>query len=111
MRPIPPGLKRQLNDDPFMAVCIYDNALCEGRVEWDHVFIWAGRQVNEWFAILPVCYYHHRGGGMDRKYTEYVALSRVDDVQLFEIQKKYPRADWIGLKKRLVKKYGDTNNR
>lgn len=89
-----------------MSTCIYDNSDCSGRVEWDHVWIYAGRQINEWFAILPTCYYHHRGGGLDRNYSQYVSLNRLDDMQLWMVQEKYPHADWFKLKKKLDKKFG-----
>ncbi len=113
MRPIPLGLRMSLQDDPFMSACIQDNMDCRGmhgeypgRVEWDHVFTYQGRQLNEWWAICPACWYHHRGGGLDREYSQFVALSRLSDEQLKEVQKKYPRFDWIKLKTRLQKKYG-----
>lgn len=112
MRPIPLGLRMSLQDDPFMSACIQDNMDCRGmhgeypgRVEWDHPFIYGGKQINEWWAIVPACYYHHRGGGLDRGYSQFVALSRLNDKQLKEVQKKYPKVNWIGLKKRLDKKY------
>ena len=113
MRPIPPNLKLILNGDPFMSVCIHNNADCEdefgnkpGRVEFEHAFIYAGRQVNEWWALVPVDWYHHRGPGLDKSYNQYIALSRLDDIQLFEVQRKYPRIDWFKWKKELTKKHG-----
>lgn len=100
MRPIPPKLRRELTDDPFMQSCI----ICgSSQVEWDHCFTFAGRQINERWSLVPLCYEHHRGGGLDRPYTQYIALGHATDEEL----KKYPRIDWKTIKMHLNKKYGN----
>jgi len=101
MRPIPKKLRERLSRDPFMKVCIYNNADCSGRIEWEHAFIYSGRQINEWWAILPCCYAHHRGGFMDKDYNRYKGLSRASDEDL----SKYPKADFKQMKNYLTKKY------
>ena len=32
---------------------------CEGRIQWHHVWIYAGTQINELWAILGACTKHH----------------------------------------------------
>ena len=86
-------------DDPFMKQCIYDN--CPMPPEWEHAFIYSGRQVNEKWAIVPVCTFHHRREGLDKDYNRYRALERATDEDLA----KYPRVDWKQLKKHLRQAY------
>lgn len=88
MRPIPTKLRRQIAADPFMKTCCTPDEKCKGRIEWDHVMKYAGKQVNETWSIVPLCIYHHRGGGLDRPRTEYLALSRATMKDL----EKYPKA-------------------
>ena len=79
---------------------------CEGRITLEHAIIFAGKQVNEKWAILPVCEYHHAvgiyqdGGDLDKRYHEYVALSRLMSLSSEEIvaeKIKYERAwdQWL----------------
>ena len=58
--PIPKKMRDTLSKDPFMKKCIVANN-CEGRVEFDHAFTYAGRRVNELWAILPLCTKHNHG--------------------------------------------------
>lgn len=99
MRPIPLKLRKKIASDPFMLRCIYIG--CRFHPEWEHAFIYAGKQINEDWAIVPVCPYHHRGAGLDKEFNQYVAVSRATD----EDFAKYPRFDWQRLKLRLTKKY------
>ena len=90
MRPIPQKLRKEIADDPFMWVCIRKNEDCAGRITWEHAFIYAGKQVNEKWAIVPLCYYHHLGKGLDKRFNQKVALSRATPEDLA----KYPRKNW-----------------
>lgn len=106
MRPIPEKLKKQIASDPAMKFCIHESPLCRGRVEWEHAFIYAGKQINEWWAIIGVCVYHHRGAGLDKDYNRFRALDRAVKVgQLPFIINNYPKQDWLQLYKFLSKKY------
>lgn len=106
MRPIPPKLREEIAEDPFMAFCIYEKIgqgdKCDGRIEWEHVFCYAGKQINEAWSILPVCTYHHRGGGLNKEYHQFVALNRAD---IDDLEKRMPRKNWRQLKKYLNNKY------
>ena len=99
MRPIPKKLREQIAADPFMQKCVYQH--CWFKPEWEHALLYQNKQINEAWAIIPVCTYHHRGGGMDKDYHRFVALSRATDDDL----KKYPRVDWGQMKKYLTKQY------
>jgi len=100
MRPIPIDLREQISKDPFMKKCIY--AGCPREPEWEHAWLYAGKQINEWWAIVPVCAHHHRGKGLDKEYNQYRSIVRVD---ISEIIRKYPNKDWARIKKYLCEKY------
>lgn len=62
MRPIPLKLREKLSNDKFYKECCLKNFVlypCSGKIEWHHNLIFAGKQVNEEFCILPVCKAHH----------------------------------------------------
>lgn len=61
MSPIPHAVRKKLSLDPFMRRCCY----CRSRnaIEWHHALIIAGKQVQKWYAILPLCAKCHRGYG------------------------------------------------
>lgn len=108
MRPIPKKLLNDILSDKFYEACIRRNdGECRGRITLEHALIYAGRQINEKWAILPVCEYHHAvgdfqgSGGLDKRFHEWVAVNRMTD----EDEKKYPRVDWGQLRKNLNKKY------
>ena len=55
MRPIPPKLKADLAADPwYTRCCITGIPSVKAKIEWHHAFIFAGRQVNEKWAIVPL---------------------------------------------------------
>lgn len=89
MRPIPKKLREQLAQDPFMKRCCFPGC-SEIRVEWHHVFLYAGKQINERFSIVPACVFHHRGKGFDKRTFERIALSRATQEEL----DRYPMRNW-----------------
>jgi hypothetical protein len=113
MHPIPEKLKRILGNDPYYRMCArMGDGKCAGRITWEHVIIYAGRQVQEFWAIIPLCEYHHgvgtyqNTGGLDKQINIFIALSRATEEDL----KKYPKEDWEQMKKRAIylirKRYG-----
>lgn len=75
MTPIPAKIRQILEIDPFMAQCVQAGPDCDTRIEWEHALIFAGRQVQLPWAIIPACTFHHRGPGLDKRLNEFVALS------------------------------------
>ncbi len=105
MRPIPLKLRKEIARDKFMKRCIY-NTLgrqneCSGRVEWEHAFTYK-QQINEPWAIVPVCSYHHRGAGLDKEYNQYRAIIRAD---IDDLVLRMPKKNWRQIKKYLINKY------
>ncbi len=96
MRKISDKIKKVINSDAFYHVCCLNDQYpdeCDGRVEQHHNLIYAGKQVDELWAILPVCKYHHDkekkkpyNDDLDR-----IMISRTT----YQDRKKYPRYDWV----------------
>ena len=85
MRPIPKSVRDRLSDDPLMAACCVPG--CFRRPEWHHAVISAGRQVSEWWAIVPLCPQHHRLGRKWHRFAKAVALMRASDSELGAVGK------------------------
>ena len=90
MRPIPPKLREEMANDPYYKVCARKNYECSGRITWEHAWIYAGKQINEYWAIIPLCWYHHLGEGLDKKENRRISLRRASHDDLL----KYARKDW-----------------
>lgn len=111
MRPISPKVKEALLQEP--QVCLRaDEGNCQGRITFEHALIYAGKQIDEVFAILRICEYHHGvnkfqdGGDMNKEKHVWLALNRATDDEL----RKYSKAvDYIALRERLNKKYANKN--
>jgi len=97
MRPIPKTLKDEMAADPYYRVCARLNGDCDGRITWEHAFIYAGKQINERWAIIPLCWFHHLGIGFNKRVNMIIALSRATAEDLA----KYPRGEWEKLRGRL----------
>ena len=95
MRPIPIKLRAEMADDPFYTCC----CLCGNyeEVQWHHVWIYGGRQINEKWAVVPACKKCHElvaGDKYTRQYFEKVSLLRTIEADL----KKYYKKDWQRIK-------------
>lgn len=87
MRPIPPALRKRIASDPSYAQCArWNDGGCRGRITIEHALIYAGRQVNELWALIPLCWRHHLGAGLDKRENQRIALEKATDDDL----KKYP---------------------
>ena len=108
MRPIPPLLRKEMSNDPYYIFCCILDAKCEGKIEWHHNLIYAGRQVNEKFCILPLCEFHHDNIARFKEVVDVLMLNRATDEELLRYSKA---VNYIAMRERLNKKYGkNTNN-
>lgn len=104
MRKIPPKLREILANDPYYLLCARrSDSGCDGRITWEHAFIYAGRQVNERWAIIPLCEYHHLREGLDKEKNQAIALLRASNADLL----KYPKANWLQRKRYLFSKHAN----
>lgn len=113
MTPIPPKIRKQIDTDPFYKICALTNQhdhVCAGRITIDHSIIYQGKQLQEIWALTPVC---ERGHGVDsyagsdtarlREMRLWVSLNRADQKDLIRISKA---VNYIRELDRLNKKYG-----
>lgn len=82
---------------------------CKGRITWEHCWIYAGKQIDEAWAIIFLCEYHHDvgtqqgNGDLNKKINQWISLNRATDEEL----KKYSKAvDLIKQREHLNKIYG-----
>ena len=94
MSPIPPAVKAELLADPRMKVCARAHeGNCSGRITWEHAIIFAGKQVQEAWAILGICAFHHGvdefqdRGDMNKEKHEWLALRQAPPGRLLALSK------------------------
>lgn len=92
MRKIPLKMKKEMAEDPFMSSCCIADEHCGGRIEWHHCFIYVSKQINEKWAIVPLCGFHHSRAEIEpfKSAICRLSLSRASREDL----DKYPRKDW-----------------
>ena len=89
--------------------CRKDEGNCAGKLTKDHTIIFAGKQLQEDWAIVDVCEYHHAVnkymdcGDLNREKHTYIALCRATEDDLRCISKAI---DYLALRERLKTKYG-----
>lgn len=116
MNSIPKKLRADMAADPFYHACARQEALhdheCERDplrpmqpVEWDHTLTCAGRQVQKKFAIVPACWWAHRGPGFVKEINIWIALNRATDEELAELTSAGGR-DYFRYREYLNGKYG-----
>lgn len=88
MRRIPQKLKEEILKDSYYKKCArLNDGYCEGRITWEHAIIYSGRQLNEKWAIIPLCWKHHLGNGLDKDKNVCIALLRATEEELDKISK------------------------
>ena len=108
MSPIPEKLREELANDPYYQVCArLKDGDCEGRITWEHAWIYAGKQIQERWAIIPLCWHHHLGAGLEKPKNQYIALMRATPAELA----KYPNKNWAEELRRLKLFYKEEKQR
>lgn len=107
MNNVPKHLKEKWSKEKPRC-CREDEGNCQGRLTKDHTIIFAGKQLQEDWAIVDVCEFHHGvnkfqdSGDLNREKHTYISLCRATDDDLRRISKA---VDYLALKKRLALKY------
>lgn len=109
MRKISDRVRKIINEDRYYTICArWRDGGCKGRITMEHALIYAGRQIDEAWAIVPLCAYHHAvdeyqdGGDLKKELNICIALNRATDEELL----KYSKAtNYIALRKQLNEKY------
>lgn len=105
MNNTPQWIKDYWNDNPATK-CECQNKDCGGRLTKEHCFIYAGKQVQELWAIIDLCWNHHLGNFLVKEINQLISLRKATEEDLA----KYPRKNWSQMRKYLEKKYGNANN-
>lgn len=72
--------------------CILESPSCNGRIEWNHAFTYAGKRQNEPWGILPMCSLHHRQEAQYRLRIADVMRMRINQLSSFAaVKAKYPK--------------------
>lgn len=104
MRLIPQKLRKQIDEDIYFKICARKgDGSCDGRITMEHAWIYSGRQINELWAIIPLCWHHHLGAGLHKEKNQWISINRATLQDLL----KYPKKAWLQLKNYLNKKYGN----
>jgi hypothetical protein len=92
MNNMPLKLRKELSKDSYYSKCVrYKDGNCNGRVTWEHCWEYSGKQIQEKWAIIPLCWFHHLGIGLNKKINRWFSINRMTE----EDMKKYPRINWI----------------
>lgn len=96
MQPIPPYLRGFLAEQPRMKKCAMyplDFGDCDGRIEWEHPWIYASKQINEVWAIIGLCKKHHKEKDQNPRLRAAIQLHSLNLASTDDIA-KYSRKDW-----------------
>lgn len=112
MQHIPQPLLSKILEDPEYKTCArygWHQHICEGRITFDHAVIFAGKQLQERWAIVPLCARGHNVdqfqdvGDHNPTISLWIALNRALPEDLARISKAF---DYRREKERLNEKYG-----
>jgi hypothetical protein len=110
MSPIPPRLLKDILADPYYKFCSREkDGNCKGRITLEHAIIFAGKQLQEKWSIIPLCAYHHAvdefqdGGDLQKEKNVWIALNRATDKELLKVSKA---VDYVRKREVLNNKYG-----
>lgn len=82
---------------------------CAGKITWEHAMIYAGSQIQELWAIIPLCAKGHSvnewqdGGDLNKRVNEWIALNRASSEELLAISRA---TDYFKRRNFLNKIYG-----
>lgn len=108
MRRISARVRKALLDEADVCARKCDGG-CAGRLTWEHAIIFAGRQLDEPWAIIKLCAHHHAvdeyqdGGDLQKEKNVWLALNRATNEELQAISKA---KDYIRERERLNGIYG-----
>ena len=99
--PIPEAMRESLSQEKFMKTCCLASEECQGRIQWHHNLVYASKRINEPWAILPLCEFHHRVESTFKGKLNRIMVERASEEQLAPYCKS---TNYILLKRSLVVK-------
>lgn len=113
MNNVPEKLKNEWKEKEVLGIkrmCMRaDEGNCQGRLTKEHAITFAGRQVQEEWAILDICEFHHDVGAfqgtgdLNKEKHVCIALNRATEDRLVALSKA---EDKIRIRNWLNNKYG-----
>lgn len=113
MTKIPTRVRVQIENDPNYKVCAligHHGHVCGGRVTMEHALIYAGKQIQEKWAIVPICAkgqevdQYQDAHTMNKDLNKWVALNQGSDDDFKMFPKAFP--PYRQQREILNKKYG-----
>ncbi len=108
---IPRKMRQEMALDPYYSYCarneLFHDHEClpdpvtKRLIEWEHALYYAGSKIQDSFAIVPLCWWAHRGPGLNKEMNQLLALLRATEEQL----RLYPRTNWVQRRGYLREKY------
>lgn len=86
MSKIPPELRNEMASDPYYEKCALTGRNDE-RIEWHHNLIFAGKQVQEKWCILPLLKSIHAQIDYYKDKVDWLMLNRATDEELARYSK------------------------
>ena len=90
MNNVPKRLKDKWQANPPIRCERWKEGTCKGRLTKEHALTYAGRQIQEDWAIIDLCFRHHLGDLLNKRLNQKIAMSRATKEDL----KKYPRLSY-----------------
>lgn len=98
MRKIPPKIRAKILLDPFYNTCAraHEGTCQSKKITIEHVIIFAGRQIDDLWNLIPLCEYHHDvnkfqdGGDLSKERNLWIALNRATEAEMMAISKAIP---------------------
>lgn len=112
MSKIPAELLKEILADDFYKTCSRQDLhghRCDGRITFEHVLTYGGKQIQRKWAIIPLCAHGHAvdffqdQGDLDKKVNLWVALNRATDDELSYFSKA---VNYLEMKRRLNAQWG-----
>jgi hypothetical protein len=106
MQKIPKPLVEEMENDTFYKKCCITGET-KGKIDWHHNLIYAGKQVNRKFCILPLAQSVHREIVKHKEICDWIMLNRATEQELAEFSKAI---DYKRARDKLNEKYGHYKN-
>lgn len=110
---IPHEVLTDILRDPHYRDCARSNdGECRGSISFEEALTFAGKQIKDKWAIVPLCHYHHGigvwygAGGLDKRKNEWLALRQATDAELTRYSKAI---DYIKRRNYLDTIYGNSS--
>lgn len=112
MTTLPLKQRSEMAADPEYSRCALQGLHeCGGRVSWEHAMYYAGKKIQDRWAVIPICSLGH---GVDqyqdmasvsKEVRQWIALNRATDAELAQYNRAVP--SFFFQRDRLNTKYGE----